>query len=112
MLPVPRFPLEGIFTRLVFGGKTKDGKFEIKFIETSSPGLRGQSGGPIFDIQGNIWALQSRTIHLPLGFEPKVKKQGKEVTEIQFLNVGIGVHVETIIQFLDSLKIEYKLSEK
>ena len=111
VLPVPRFPLDGIFTRHVFGGRTNDGKFDIKFIETSSPGLRGQSGGPIFDTQGNLWALQSRTIHLPLGFEPKVKKQGKEVTEIQFLNLGIGVHVDTIIQFLNSRKIEYKLSE-
>lgn len=111
VLPVPRFPLEGIFTRSVDSGKTKDGRYDIKFIETSSPGLRGQSGGPVFDVDGNIWAIQSRTAHLPLGFEAKVVKNGKEVTELQFLNVGIGVHNESIFQFLDSFNIEYSVSE-
>ncbi len=111
VLPVPRFPIEGIFTREARGGKTKDNKYDIKFIETSTPGLRGQSGGPVFDKDGNVWAIQSRTNHLALGFEPKIKKQGKEVTEIQFLNVGIAVHIESIIQFLDSFNISYNLSE-
>jgi len=107
VLPVPRFPLEGIFTRTVNSGKTKDGKFDIKFVETSTPGLTGQSGGPIVDVDGNICAVQSRTMHFQLGFEPKVMKSGKEVTETQFLNVGLGIHVESVLQFLDSLNIEY-----
>lgn len=38
------------------------------FIETSTPRLRGQSGGPIFDVNGAIWAIQSQTHHLKLGF--------------------------------------------
>jgi S1-C subfamily serine protease len=112
VLPIPRFPLEGIFTRTIHSGKTKDGRFDIKLIETSSPGLMGQSGGPIFDTEGNVWAIQSRTLHMPLGFEPTVKKKGREVTENQFLNVGLGVHVQSMLQFLDSLKIEYNVSGK
>jgi len=112
VLPVPRFPLEGIFTRTMESGKTKDGRFDIKLIETSSPGLMGQSGGPIFDTDGNIWAIQSRTMHLQLGFEPKIMKQGKEVTETQFLNVGLGVHVESILQFLDAYNVDYERSGK
>jgi hypothetical protein len=112
VLPVPRFPLEGIYTRTIESGKTKDGKFDIKLIETSSPGLMGQSGGPVFDADGNIWAIQSRTMHLQLGFEPKIMKRGKEVTETQFLNVGLGVHVESILQFLDSYKVDYAVSGK
>ena len=112
VLPVPRFPLEGIYTRAIESGKTKDGKYDIKLIETSSPGLMGQSGGPIFDIDGNVWAIQSRTMHLQLGFEPRLIKKGKEVTETQFLNVGLGVHVESILQFLDSYKIDYAISGK
>ena len=110
VLPVPRFPLEGICTRTLESGKTKDGKFDIKLLETSSPGLMGQSGGPVFDADGNIWAIQSRTMHLQLGFEPKIMKKGKEVTETQFLNVGLGVHVESILQFLDSYKVEHAVS--
>lgn len=104
------FPLEGICTRYVLGGKTKDGKYEIKLLETSSPGLRGQSGGPIFDINGTIWAIQSRTMHFPLGFSPKINKNGKEIEENQFLNVGLGVHPEVIFRFLNDNKIKFLVS--
>ena len=93
-LPVPRFPIEGIYTRNVIAGKSKDNKYDIKFIETSSPGLRGQSGGPIFDVKGIIWGIQSKTTSLPLGFNPKVVKNGREYEENQFLNVGWGIHLE------------------
>lgn len=109
-LPIPLFPMEGIYTREVVAGKSKDGKYDIKFIETSSPGLRGQSGGPIFDTEGSIWALQSHTSHLPLGFSPKINKNGKEVEENQFLNVGRGVHIELIVNFLRENVIKHTLS--
>jgi hypothetical protein len=111
VLPLPRFPIEGIYTRNIVVGKTKDGKYEIKFLETSSPGLKGQSGGPIFDIKGTVWAIQSRTGHFPLGFSPKIKKNGKEVEENQFLNVGQGVHPDVIVPFLKDNGISFKLSE-
>lgn len=98
-LPIPRFPIEGIFTReiVMIDENTKK---EAKFIETSCPGLRGQSGGPIFDKYGNIWGLQSRTLHFPLGFSPKIKIGSKEIEEHQFINVGIGTHIEEIIRLL------------
>ncbi len=110
-LPLPRFPIEGIYTRNVFAGKSKDGKYEIKFLETSSPGLRGQSGGSVFDTNGTVWALQSRTSHFPLGFSPKVKKNGKEVEENQFLNVGWAVHPELIVAFLKDNGVKFSLSD-
>lgn len=110
-LPLPRFPIEGIYTRNILAGKSKDGKYDLKFLETSSPGLRGQSGGPIFDIHGTIWAVQSRTVNLPLGFSPKIKKNGKEIEENQFLNVGVGVHPEVIVKFLNDNGVKFNLSE-
>lgn len=110
-LPLPRFPVEGIYTRNVILGKSKDGKYEIKFLETSSPGLRGQSGGPIFDVKGAIWAMQSRTTHFALGFSPKVKKDGKEVEENQFLSVGWGIHPELITAFLSDNGVKFNLSD-
>ncbi|PKN64123.1 MAG: serine protease [Deltaproteobacteria bacterium HGW-Deltaproteobacteria-15] len=108
-LPFPRFPIDGIYTRNAVLRDEKSGK-EAKFLETSSPGLRGQSGGPIFDAEGNIWALQSRTKHLPLGFSPKVKRGDKEVEEHQFINVGLGTHVEEIVSFLTQHNIRFKVS--
>lgn len=110
-VPLPRFPIEGIYTRNVIVGKSKDGKYDIKLLETSSPGLRGQSGGPIFDVKGTVWAMQSRTKHFALGFRPKVKKDGEEVEENQFLNVGWGVHPELIVAFLRDNGVKFSLSD-
>jgi len=110
-LPAPRFPIEGIYTRNILAEKSKNGKYEIKFLETSSPGLRGQSGGPIFDVNGIVWAIQSRTNHFPLGFSPKVIRQRREVEEHQFLNVGLGVHPELLVAFLKDNDIKFELSK-
>jgi hypothetical protein len=109
VLPVPRFPNDGIHTRLVVA-KSEDGSQQAKFLETSSPGLRGQSGGPIFDRDGHIWALQSRTNHLPLGFAPAVKHGNREVIEHQFMNVGWGSHVEEIIKLFRQHNVTFDLS--
>jgi hypothetical protein len=82
--------------------------YPLRLFETSSPGLRGQSGGPIFDTKGVVWGIQSLTRHFPLGFEPTVP--GKGVKEHQFLNVGIGVHAVTIVGLLKKQGIECQLS--
>ncbi len=110
-VPLPRFPLEGIYTRNVRAGKSKDGKYEIEFLETSSPGLRGQSGGPIFDVNGTVWAIQSRTMHFPLGFSPKISRNGHEVEENQFLNVGWGIHPRLLTAILRDNGIVFNLSK-
>lgn len=110
VVPLPRFPLEGIYTRNFLAGASKDGRYEIKFLETSSPGLKGQSGGPIFDTEGTVWAIQSRTHNFPLGFSPKIKRNGREVEENQFLNVGLGVHTKLVVAFLSDNGISFKLS--
>ena len=108
--PMALFPIDGITTRTLKGEKTKDG-FDNLFIETSSPGLRGQSGGPIFDTNGVIWGIQSHTAHLPLGFSPKINRNGKEVEENQFINLGVGVHPVTISQFLEKNGIKYQTAD-
>lgn len=110
-LPLPRFPIEGIYTRNFEVKKSPDSQSVAKFLETSSPGLRGQSGGPIFDVKGTIWGIQSHTRHFPLGFSPKIKKNGEEVEENQFLNVGLGAHPESIVSFLNKNNIAFTLSD-
>jgi len=107
MLPGQPYPIEGIYTRKIFKGTSSKGDYNLLFIETSTPGLRGQSGGPIVDTEGVVWGLQSRTVHHPLGFSPKVLKNGKEIEENQFLNTGVGVHSELIQQFLKKNDIKY-----
>lgn len=106
--PLAMFPNDGILTRnyLHVDPATKR---QIHFLETSSAGLRGQSGGPIFDTQGRVWALQSRTHHLPLGFAPTVKLPGgKDVTEHQFMHTGLGVYVSHIRELLEKFGVAFQ----
>ena len=113
-VPLPLFPLEGIFTRVVITPMPQAENNERgKFIETSSPGLAGQSGGPIVDSRGVVWALQSHTRHYPLGFSPRIPGRGKaaEQKEHQFLNVGLGVHAELILNFLKHQGVGHRVAD-
>jgi len=102
----PRFPIEGMLTRhLVDEGK-------IVGIELSTPGLRGQSGGPLFDEQGSICGMQSRTNHLHMGFDMKnfeYKTGGRtiKVTNQPFLHVGHCIHADIIKEFLVENNIKF-----
>ncbi len=145
LFPIPRFPYEGMLTRIISGGAglpaaglpgadhrvtghpgagpagsrlpaaevaragqaQSHSSQEILWIETSSPGLRGQSGGPVFDTAGRVWGIQSMTRHLPLGFSPSIKKDGVTVVENQFINLGWCAHVQAIMNFLDQHGIKY-----
>jgi Trypsin-like peptidase domain len=87
-----------------------DARNPLKFVETSTPGLKGQSGGPTFDTKGSIWAIQARTAHHPLDFSPEIKDGGKIQKEHQFLNVGWGVHVETVLGLLQQVGVKHAVS--
>jgi hypothetical protein len=103
-LPVPQFPIEGIFTRIakVVVPNAPDPGFPLLWVETSSPGLRGQSGGPTFDTKGTVWAIQCQTSHYDLGFNSKTP---------QFYNVGLGVHTETLFNVFDRNAVKYEMSD-
>lgn len=107
VLPLAIFPNDGIITRFVSLGKSSDG-YDMKLIEMSTPGLKGQSGGPIFDSNGFVAGIQTRTNYLDIGFSPSYKNdKGEMVTEHQFLGVGLGVHASTIMAILDDKKVKY-----
>lgn len=109
-LPLPFFPLEGMYTRNIhIKSETNKTNFEIKFLETSSPGLKGQSGGPTFDKDGVVYAIQSRTQHFSLDFKPTIERNGKKIEENQFLNVGWGIHPELIAIFLNEHKVKFEM---
>lgn len=110
-LLIPFFPIEGIYTRNLIKGKTDDESMDIMYLETSSPGLKGQSGGPICDLDGNIYAIQSQNVTLPLGFKGKTEVKNKVIEENQFLNVGIGVHPKTIVELLKKHNIRFETAE-
>jgi len=103
----PRFPLEGMVTRFLIDRQgNKNG------IELSTPGLRGQSGGPLFDQDGVIYGMQSQTKHLQLGFDIENKaimSNGhlKKVNDYSFIHLGECVHAEVIKDFLRQHQVKF-----
>lgn len=101
----PAFPLDGMITRLVIKEN------ELIAFESSSPGLKGQSGGPVFDTAGNILGIQTATTHLDLMFDIdyRIKKNTREYKALakQFINLGIAISANQIIKFLDENKVKY-----
>ncbi len=104
------FPLDGIFTRGLLM-KVND-QITIKQIETSSPGLKGQSGGPLFDTNGTVMGMQVRTQHMPLGFAPHIKDNGVDYVEHQFINTGVALHASVIMQKLISKGVPFETVSK
>lgn len=96
----PRFPIEGMVTRFLGNGNGG-----IYGIEMSTPGLRGQSGGPLFDKDGFVCGMQSQTKHLHLGFDMEnfeIISNGKKkkVTDYSFIHLGECIHAGIIKDFL------------
>ena len=103
----PRFPIEGMVTR--FLGDQQNG---IYGIEMSTPGLRGQSGGPLFDENGIICGMQYSTKHLHLGFdleekEININNKIKKISDYPFIHLGQCIHVRTIKAFLKEHNISF-----
>ena len=102
LFPVPMFVNEALVSRFL-NVQTQDKDNVGIWIETSSPGLKGQSGGPLADANGHICGIQVNTGHYPLGYEG----QGRN----QVLNVGRAVHSKTLRAAFDSYKISYSTEE-
>jgi ribosomal protein L24E len=109
-IDTPSFPIDGIVTRHI--GENN----HIVGVEMSTPGLRGQSGGPLFDGNGIIYGMQSSTRHLHLGFDQVNREvitdgQSRRVSNYPFLNVGQCVHVDVIKSFLREKRVKFYESD-
>lgn len=102
----PRFPIEGMLTRLV-----ADDAGKIIAFELSTPGIRGQSGGPAFDSEGRVWGMQSLTKHLDLDFDVDAEvRRGaskRRVRDSAFLHVGGCIHVDALKEFMRENKVRF-----
>lgn len=110
-LPQSGFPMEGMYTRTLSAGWSTDGRYEIKFLETSTPGLTGQSGGPLFDSRGTLWGVQSRTdVH---SFRVRTRTPGGKRTadETLSLNLGVAIHPELLVRYLTDSEIRFRMSD-
>lgn len=108
-VPLPMLPLEGMFTRVVSTRAPGSGPGDPStFIETSSPSLIGQMGGPVFDAESVVWGIQSHTVHHPLGFHPPVPGGVAGQVEHQFLNTGLAVHASVVRGLLEAEDVDYE----
>ncbi len=103
---VPIFPIDGIVTRNVVENN------ELMGIEMSTPGLRGQSGGPLFDENGIIYGMQQSTKHLHLGFDIEdkellIKGELKKINDYAFLHLGQCIRVDIIKDFLRLNQVKF-----
>lgn len=102
----PSFPIDGIITRHLSDSQGLWG------LEMSTPGLRGQSGGPLFDQNGIVYGMQSSTKHLHLGFDLQqfpvmINGVATQVSNYPFLHVGQCVHAEIIKAFLREHEVPF-----
>jgi hypothetical protein len=102
----PRFPLEGMITRHLADAQG------IYGIELSTPGLRGQSGGPLFDEKGLVYGMQFSTKHMHLGFDMENKEvmiggRVKHINDYSFLHLGQCIHASAIKAFLREHGVRY-----
>lgn len=106
------FPIDGMLTRMILQNENGNGHEALSGFELSTPGLRGQSGGPVFDREGKVWGVQFATSHLYLGFDVhrEVFKHGKASTvdDNAFLHVGRCIHVERIKEFLRENNVAFR----
>jgi len=106
-IDTPRFPVEGMVTRHLL-----DQGGGIMGFEMSTPGLRGQSGGPAFDTEGRVWGMQSATNHLDLNFDVdmKVRRNGQEVRmkHHAVMHVGHCIHVRAIKEFMTANGVSFR----
>lgn len=103
----PRFPIEGMVTRFL-----ADEQHKLYGIELSTPGLRGQSGGPLFDTNGVVYGMQFSTKHLHLGFdlidkEIMVNTTVTKVSDYSFIHLGQCIHVNAIKAFLKEHQVKF-----
>jgi len=104
------FPIDGILTRMIL--QNGNGPEVASSFEMSTPGLRGQSGGPVFDTDGKVWGVQFATGHLYLGFDihQEVFKHGKlaDVSDSAFLHVGHCLHIDRVKEFLREHAVSFQ----
>ena len=102
----PMFPIEGMITRFLSDANGMYG------IEMSTPGLRGQSGGPLFDENGVVMGMQYATKHLHLGFdienkEISVNGRTKLVNDYSFIHMGHCIHFSVMKTFMREQGVKF-----
>ena len=96
----PLFPLDGIVTRHIM-----DENQELSMFEMSTPGIGGQSGGPIFSPDGIVYGIQSMTKYMKLPLN--LINSNDKIDINPYISLGVGISSVEIIKFLEENKIDF-----
>lgn len=102
----PMFSNEGMISRLVSSNN------KIIGIELSTPGIKGTSGGPLYDENGIVYGIQSLSKHYHLGFDivdqnTLINGEYQKISNYPFISLGECVSINVIKEFLNEHKIKY-----
>lgn len=103
--PMVTFVVEGVVSQNQY--EMVNGQSHRTALVLSTPGIRGQSGGPLYDVQGRIAGMQSQTAVKDLDFIGHKIINNNLTGTPQFLNVGICVSAEAIKDFLTSNGVKF-----
>jgi len=78
----------------------------VRYILTSIAGIKGQSGGPVFDREGAVCGMQVSTRIAQLGYN-HMREKGDVVALTS--SEGMAVHVDTMREFLDATGVSYRI---
>ncbi len=111
-IPKEAFPLHPIVLDTMHAQdplvRTPDGKLSVQFIHLSTPALKGQSGGPVYDSEGKIYGMQIMDTSVNLKMASPVRKDDpNSPVENQFLNLGVAVHAGILTDLMKGLGIEF-----
>ncbi len=89
----------GIISRICGGPDTG-------YIVTSSAGIKGQSGGPVFGCDGCVMGMQTSTRRSHLGYSGA---DDRGVMRPLMSVEGIALHIGSVRRFLDAAGISYRI---
>jgi len=100
------YPVEGIITRPLIRG------YYTYALETSTPGLKGQSGGPLINSRGDVCGLNINVSSLEFQYNFKIPASEtlKEPVTINYqpkFLVGNCLHADIIVNFLKNHGLKY-----
>ncbi len=106
------YPTIGIFSR-VATYHTPEMTAPVNVIETSNPSYSGQSGGPMFDHDGNLWSINSQSQSISLNYRVTERRNGKvhQKDKSVTIDVGIGLHPMHLIERLNERGIVHTISD-
>ena len=96
----PLFPLDGIVTRYIM-----DENKELSMFEMSTPGIGGQSGGPIFSPDGVVYGIQSMTKYMKLSLN--LVDSNNKIDINPYISLGVGISSSEIISFLKESNVKF-----